>query len=281
MGKDTKIKYMFLLFIIFIKLLLLFFFLKNYYFLKKNIYIFYFCVHVHVYFMTSVNCDRSSALRPFLSTINMSLIPYLIVVSSSISACYGQHLQPLARSPLPLPQQTASNRSAIAIAMNFDTPTSLSVAVTPCPSPPASPKPKSKSMPPAPVCPFSGASASTSSSGTGTCPFSGASSSPPPHQHAQHTCPFATAMPSSRLPVLQTMPDGTVVQVAPRCPKWVRVLRFSAKYVAKQLIVRVAKKALVILFHSARAPSDDAASAHASGRERTETETMVGAQKSQ
>lgn len=66
------------------------------------------------------------------------------------------------------------------------------------------------------------------------------------------SCPFAAVLPSSRQPVAITAPDGTVVHVRRKCPAWIRVLRFTAKYVARTVLTRTAKSLLMTAFHTAR-----------------------------
>lgn len=117
--------------------------------------------------------------------------------------------------------------------LQLETPQSLAVSV-----PPTSPQ----TQPP-------------KSSPSSSCPVSGAAARP-----TGGSCPFATVMPSSRLPVLRTESDGTVVAVPRQCPRWVRVLRFSARLVAKQVIIRTAKMTIINLVKRIRPRSDDAAS---------------------
>lgn len=53
------------------------------------------------------------------------------------------------------------------------------------------------------------------------------------------TCPFAALAPAHPTPP----PGHPVVQLPQRrCPRWVRVLRFSAKFIAKQVIMRTVKR---------------------------------------
>lgn len=69
------------------------------------------------------------------------------------------------------------------------------------------------------------------------------------------TCPFAAVLPASREPIAVTAADGTVVHVRRRCPAWIRVLRVTAKYIARTVLTRTAKGLLMTAYHSARRAS--------------------------
>lgn len=93
------------------------------------------------------------------------------------------------------------------------------------------------------------------------CPFAFALSS----SASASSCPFARLAPS-RTAVVRTEraaaveQTGTdevteralVVHTPRRCPLWVRVLRFSAKYIAKQVVIRTFKSTLFRFFAAIR-----------------------------
>lgn len=121
-----------------------------------------------------------------------------------------------------------------AAVMRLETPTSLAVSVAPrspslsSSSSPVAGSPKRAGMASGEYL-VSGASAMTTTA-MGT---------------ASGGCPFAAAMPSSRQPVERVAADGTVIEMPRRCPRWVRVLRFSARLIAKQVVMRAAKIAII------------------------------------
>ncbi|KAI0562210.1 hypothetical protein FGB62_64g026 [Gracilaria domingensis] len=81
-------------------------------------------------------------------------------------------------------------------------------------------------------------------------------SSPSPKRVA--TCPFASLAASSAAAREQTVAivpsstnSTTTVNVRHRqCPRWVRVLRFSARFIAKQVVLRSMKKVVGQAFRS-------------------------------
>lgn len=116
-------------------------------------------------------------------------------------------------------------------------------------------------------CPWTGPKARSVSTGSGNPQTSGASSSPPAHPgQGGGSCPFAAVIPSSRQPIAVTAPDGSVVHVRRKCPAWIRVLRFTAKYIARTVLTRTAKSVLVTAFHSTRRRSSGTTTSSVSSR---------------